>query len=106
MVLQKRHNHKKATLMVFLFLLLVYFQFHLFFGERSLPNLLILQEREVELITELDRLEDQHAAILDKVTRLRPASFDPDLAEEYALKMLGHGFETKDRIVQVRYMTE
>ena len=81
----------KTILNVFLGMLLVYLSFHLFVSQRSIPSLLSLSIQESRMESQISNLSQEYASLTDKVIRLRPETIDPDMVEEYSIKMLGYG---------------
>ena len=71
--------------------MLVYLLFHLFLSERSVPSLLLVSKQEAKMESKLNELTQQRMDVYDRVVRLRPQTLDPDMVEEYAIEMLGHG---------------
>jgi len=84
---KKRH---KGLAIAFLSLMLIYFMFHLFVSERSIPNLLSLSAQQIKLQNQLASLDVEKAHISDHVMRLRPDNLDIDLVQDYTIRMLGH----------------
>ena len=72
-------------------LLLVYLLFHLFVSERSIPSMLRLSAQEQSLRIDVATLDAEKSDLMNRVTRMRPETLDPDLVEEYSIQMLGHG---------------
>ena len=90
---QYSHQTHKYQMLAkaFLALILVYLLFHLFVSERSIPSLLSLSKQEADIELRLASLTSHRDDLLNKVTRMRPETLDPDLIEEYSIEMLGHG---------------
>jgi cell division protein FtsB len=85
-----KSKHRRQGLTLSLSLLLIYFLFHLFFSERSIPTMITLSKDQAELeITLVDTLK-QRDTLLKTATGLRPETLDVDLIEEYTIQMLGH----------------
>ncbi len=80
--------------------MLFYFLFHLFFSERSVPNLWMLTAQEKSMAIEMTALEKDYDALNKKVAGLRPETLNPDLVEEYAIKMLGYGYNSTITLVE------
>jgi cell division protein FtsB len=62
-----------------------------FQGEHGLFNLFRIEAQEARLRAELSALQAERATILNKTQRLSVESFDPDLLDEQARKVLGLG---------------
>jgi cell division protein FtsB len=75
----------------FLGLMLLYLLFHLFVSERSIPSMMQLSMQQSEMQEQLASLNIEKAQLMDRVTRLRPETLDPDMVDEYSIQMLGHG---------------
>ncbi len=71
-------------------LLLVYFLFHLFFSERSIPAMTTLLKDQKQLETHLEKAQIKRDELIKTATGLRPETLDIDLIEEYTIQMLGH----------------
>lgn len=72
------------------FSLFLYFAYHIFQGNRSYFRLIALRETQQQLIEQQKILIAEKAAWEAKVTKMRPNSIDPDLAEEQIRSVLGY----------------
>lgn len=82
---------RSAVILPLLAMLLIgYFAFYTFFGERSLLRLMRL-ETEIQTTQEkLDGAQGEHDAIAARVNRMRPGSIDPDLLDEQVRRTLNY----------------
>jgi len=71
-------------------LLIGYFAFYTFFGERSLLRMMRLEAQIQTTQAKLDGVKAEHDALQNRVTRMRPASLDPDLLDEQARRTLNY----------------
>lgn len=71
-------------------LLIGYFAFYTFFGERSLLRMMRLEAQIQTTQAKLDGVKTEHDALQNRVTRMRPASMDPDLLDEQARRTLNY----------------
>ena len=80
--------------------LLIYFSYHLVFGQRSLLSLNAMSAEKVALQAEYDEVVSSRDMLYAKVVRLRPQSVDADMLQERMGKMLG--FHDEDAVVHLR----
>lgn len=71
-------------------LLVSYFAFYTFFGERSLLKLMQLEKQTQAAKAELDSVRAEKEAVQAKVNRMRPSSIDPDLLDQQARHVLNY----------------
>ena len=69
--------------------LLIYFSYHLIFGQRSLLSLSAMNAEKLALQNEYDEVITSRDMLYAKVVRLRPQSVDADMLQERMGKMLG-----------------
>lgn len=82
---------RAAVLMPLLASLLVgYFAFYTFFGDRSLLRLMRLEAQIQSTQTKLDGVAAEHDALQSRVNRMKPDSLDPDLLDEQARRTLNY----------------
>ena len=67
-----------------------YFGYYTFFGDRSLIRLMQLEAEIQSVEGKLDRAEAEHAAYRGRVEKMRPGSIDPDLLDEQARRTLNY----------------
>ena len=71
-------------------LLIGYFAFYTFFGERSLLRMMRLEAQIQSTQNKLDGVKAEHDAIQARVSHMKPGSIDPDLLDEQARRMLNY----------------
>ncbi len=71
-------------------LLVSYFAFYTFFGERSLLRLMQLDKQVDSASAQLNSIKAEHDALAAKVNHLRPSSIDPDLLDQQARHVLNY----------------
>lgn len=71
-------------------LLVGYFAFYTFFGERSLIRLMQLEAKIQTIETKLANAQNEHDAYRARVERMRPGSIDEDLLDEQSRKVLNY----------------
>ncbi len=71
-------------------LLVSYFAFYTFFGERSLLRLMQLEKQTQSASAQLTSIKTEHDGLQAKVNRLRPSSIDPDLLDQQARHVLNY----------------
>ncbi len=71
-------------------LLVSYFAFYTFFGERSLIRLMQLEAKIQTVETKLANAQGEHDAYRARVNRLRPESIDVDLLDEQSRRVLNY----------------
>jgi len=84
-------HHTQIVAKAFLGLMVVYLSFHLFLSERSIPTYIQLSKVHDDLTVEIASLINDRDALQDRARRLRPATLDADLVEDYTIRMLGYG---------------
>jgi cell division protein FtsB len=88
--LKQTHQYQLLA-KAFLCLMAVYLLFHLFLSERSIPTWITLSQQQDQLTVQVAQLTQTRDKLKDRAIRLRPATMDMDLVEDYAIFMLGHG---------------
>ena len=78
-------------------LLIGYFAFYTFFGERSLLRLMRIEAKIQTTQTKLDGVKSEHDALAARVQHMRPGSLDTDLVDEQARRVLN--YSAPDEIV-------
>ncbi len=71
-------------------LLVGYFAFYTFFGDRSLLRMMRLEAQIQSTQTKLDGVKAEHDALENRVTHMRSGSIDPDLLDEQARRTLNY----------------
>jgi cell division protein FtsB len=71
-------------------LLVSYFAFYTFFGERSLLRLMQLEKQTHAAADQLAAIKAEQDALAAKVNHLRPSSIDPDLLDQQARHVLNY----------------
>lgn len=71
-------------------LLVSYFAFYTFFGERSLIRLMHLEAKIQNVEMKLANAQSEHDAYRARVNRLRPESIDVDLLDEQSRRVLNY----------------
>jgi cell division protein FtsB len=71
-------------------LLVMYFGYYTFFGDRSLIRLMQLEAKIQAVQTRLDNAEGEHAAYRARVEHMRPETLDPDLLDEQSRRVLNY----------------
>ena len=98
-LIAQRYTVRRNFIAIICVCLSVYFGWHTLFGERSAFALTTLNARTEKLNTEVSALHSQHAALEDKVVRLRPDLLDPDMLEERARLVLGFNYPSETVIL-------
>ncbi len=88
--LKQTHQYQLLA-KAFLCLMAIYLLFHLFLSERSIPAWMTLSQQQEQLTQQVEHLKAYRDDLKDRAVRLRPATMDMDLVEDYAIFMLGHG---------------
>jgi cell division protein FtsB len=82
-------------------ILLIYFAYHTFSGDRGLIALLQLNTEIYNQQSELDRLSAERAELEKKVSMLRPHSVDIDLLEEIVKRELALAHREEKVITEI-----
>ncbi len=70
-------------------LLLIYFVFHSFYGNRGIIAYFTLSQRLQKSYSELESLRAERVELEHKVKLLRPESLDQDMLDQEARRILG-----------------
>ncbi len=89
--------NKKQIVHYLLIAVLLYFVFHLLYGNRGIVAYFRLNQKLDNSVKELDTLKAERLEIEHKVNSLKPESLDRDLLDEQARKGLGMAGE-KERV--------
>lgn len=83
------NNSKKLILNIFLFLLLIYFVYHSFYGNNGIIAYFSLNQQLAKAYTSLESVRDERIELEHRVKLLRPESLDKDMLEQEARRVLG-----------------
>lgn len=80
--------------------LCIYFCYHTIQGERSIVQLISLNQKIDTMSLEETKLENQRMTLEQKVRMLRPGSISKDLLEERARVVLGYKYDDEIAILR------
>lgn len=83
------NNHKRLLINSLLSLLLIYFIFHSFYGNRGIIAYFTLSQKLEKSYSELESLRAERVELEHKVKLLRPESLDQDMLDQEARRVLG-----------------
>ena len=83
------NNYKKLLINVLLSLVLVYFVFHSFYGNKGIIAYFTLNQKLEKAYNELENLRAERVELEHKVKLLRPESLDRDMLDQEARRVLG-----------------
>ncbi|MCB9973856.1 MAG: septum formation initiator family protein [Rhodospirillales bacterium] len=98
--LAPRFDWKEYRFLFLGILLCLYFSYHLFHGPRSFFHLQDLQRQNELLSTQAAQMQQEEAALENKVSKLRPETLDPDFLDERARAMLGYMEDDEMMVVE------
>ena len=84
-----RKNLLLNLMTVFSLLIFIFFISHIFFGERSLWKIFLLNNQILTAKKEYNILLDEKKKISSEINLLRDNNLDPDIISEIAHKLLG-----------------
>jgi cell division protein FtsB len=82
-------TYKRLIINLLLSLLLVYFVFHSFYGNRGIIAYFTLNQKLQKSYSELEDLRAERVELEHKVKLLRPESLDKDMLDQEARRVLG-----------------
>lgn len=83
------NNRKRLLINTLLSLLLIYFVFHSFYGNRGIIAYFTLSQKLQKSYSELESLRAERVELEHKVKLLRPESLDQDMLDQEARRVLG-----------------
>ena len=83
------NNYKRLLINTTLSLLLIYFVFHSFYGNRGIIAYFTLSQKLQKSYSELEGLRAERVELEHKVKLLRPESLDQDMLDQEARRVLG-----------------
>jgi cell division protein FtsB len=83
------NNYKRLLINTILSLLLIYFVFHSFYGNRGIISYFTLSQKLQKSYSELESLRAERVELEHKVKLLRPESLDQDMLDQEARRVLG-----------------
>lgn len=85
----RQFDSKAIVLNIFLILMISYFVYHSFNGQRGLFAYLSLKKELSEKNLELQKLKDERIALEHKVQLINPRTLDLDMLDEIARNSMG-----------------
>ncbi len=82
-------NSKKLIFNGFLFLLLIYFVYHSFYGNKGIIAYFSLNQQLETAYISLESVRDERIELEHRVKLLRPDSLDKDMLDQEARRVLG-----------------